>query len=31
MNEATNPIDLPKLKELIRTGVEAIPQDKENE
>lgn len=30
MNEEANPIDLPKLKDLIHTGIEAIPVDKEN-
>ena len=30
MNEESNPIDLPRLKELIHNGVEAIPVDKEN-
>lgn len=30
MNEELNPIDLPRLQQLIRDGVEAIPVDKEN-
>lgn len=31
MNEQGNPIDLPRLKELIRKGVDCIPIDNENE
>lgn len=30
MNDQNNPIDLNKLKELIHTGMEAIPVDKQN-
>ena len=30
MNTEVNPIDLPKLKLLIRQGVDAIPVDKDN-
>jgi putative ribosome biogenesis GTPase RsgA len=30
MNTESNPIDLPKLKLLIRDGIEAIPKDNEN-
>ena len=30
MNTELNPIDLPKLKDLIRQGVQAIPPDHQN-
>ena len=30
MDNEVNPIDLPKLKLLIREGIEAIPVDKDN-